>query len=87
MRINNIQIKEKISLLYKNEETFFNMVDQLPTDGPEWLCNVIKIAGNTFDNEEELLTEDVELWWQNLLDCVHELIGNPAFKDVMEYAL
>jgi hypothetical protein len=62
------------------------MVDRLPTDGPEWSCDVIKIAGDTFDDEGELLTEDVELWRRNPLDCVRELIGNPAFKDVMEYA-
>jgi hypothetical protein len=62
------------------------MVDRLPTDGPEWFCDIITIAGDKFNDEGEVLTEDVELWRRNPVDCVRELIGNPAFKEVMVYA-
>jgi hypothetical protein len=62
------------------------MVDRLPTDGPEWFCDIITIAGDKFNDEGEVLTEDVELWRRNPVDCVRELIGNPAFKEVMAYA-
>jgi hypothetical protein len=62
------------------------MVDRLPTNGPEWFCDVITIAGDAFSDEGELLTEEVELWRRNPVDCVAELLGNPAFKDAMEYA-
>jgi hypothetical protein len=65
---------------------FLGMIDRLPTDGPEWTCDVITIAGDTFNDQGELLTEDVELWRRNPVDCVRELIGNPTFKDAMEYA-
>lgn len=29
---------------------------------------------------------DLELWQRNPLDCIKELIGNPAFKACMRYA-
>jgi hypothetical protein len=61
------------------------MIDQLPTNRPEWSCDIITITGNALNNEGELLTKDVELWRQNSIDCVCKLIGNPAFKDAMQF--
>ncbi|KAG2367230.1 hypothetical protein BDR07DRAFT_1479353 [Suillus spraguei] len=31
-------------------------------------------------------TTKLELWWCDPVECVQELIGNPAFKDVMAFA-
>lgn len=31
-------------------------------------------------------TEVVELWRRDPVDCIRELIGNPAFRDSMRYA-
>jgi Plavaka transposase len=30
--------------------------------------------------------ESLELWRRNPVDCIKELFGNPAFKNVMRYA-
>lgn len=30
--------------------------------------------------------EEVELWKRNPVDCVKELMGNPAFREYMSYA-
>jgi hypothetical protein len=38
-----------------------------------------------FNQQGELLTEDVELWRRNPVDCICKLIGNPAFKDIIAY--
>jgi len=32
------------------------------------------------------MTEDLELWIRDPVECIKELIGNPAFRDVMKYA-
>lgn len=32
------------------------------------------------------MTEEVELWRRNPIECVEELIGNPAFKDLLAYS-
>ncbi|KAJ7106620.1 hypothetical protein C8R44DRAFT_834329 [Mycena epipterygia] len=31
-------------------------------------------------------SERLDLWWRDPVECVAELIGNPAFKDAMRYA-
>jgi hypothetical protein len=64
---------------------FFKMVDRLPTNGPEWLCDIITITGDALNDEGELLTEDVKLWRRDPVECIRELIGNPAFKDAMQF--
>lgn len=37
-------------------------------------------TGNTMKREF------LELWWRDPVECVQELIGNPAFCNVMKYA-
>ncbi|KAM5544152.1 hypothetical protein V8D89_002201 [Ganoderma adspersum] len=37
------------------------------------------------DESGELRTEDIELWCCNLVECIHELIGNPVFKAFLKY--
>lgn len=32
-----------------------------------------------------LMTEDLELWKRDPVECIKELMGNPAFKDQMAY--
>ena len=32
-----------------------------------------------------MLEEDLELWRRDPVECVKELIGNPAFKEFMSY--
>ena len=31
------------------------------------------------------MSEDLELWMQDPVECVKELIGNPAFKRLMSF--
>ncbi|TCD59805.1 hypothetical protein EIP91_011412 [Steccherinum ochraceum] len=65
--------------------SFFKQVDSLPTAAP-WLCDEIAITGDLRGENGELLTETVELWRRDPVECIRELIGNPAFRDVMKYA-
>jgi hypothetical protein len=71
---------------YPSKDILFKKLDSLPTTGPEWFCDIITIAGDTFNGKGELLTEDVELWRRDPVECVCKLIGNPTFKDVMAFA-
>ncbi|CDO74593.1 hypothetical protein BN946_scf184807.g1 [Trametes cinnabarina] len=70
---------------YKNKKGFFKVIDKLPS-GAEWFCDVINVQGDLSGLNGEPLTEEVELWRRNPVDCVRELIGNPAFKSRMAYA-
>ena len=46
---------------------------------------MVTAAGNKPSPDGGMMTEEVELWRRNPVDCVKELMGNPAFRDAMSY--
>ncbi|CDO77502.1 hypothetical protein BN946_scf184912.g1 [Trametes cinnabarina] len=70
---------------FKNKKAFFKKVDALPV-GPRWICDVLTVQGDQVGPNGQPLTEELELWHRDPVECVRELIGNPAFKDYMAYA-
>ena len=46
---------------------------------------MIKITGDLRDEDGELLTEEHELWVRDPVECIRELMGNPAFRDYLAY--
>ncbi|KAF8546324.1 hypothetical protein OG21DRAFT_1479689 [Imleria badia] len=64
---------------YQSKYTFMKLIDQLPT-GPEWKCKLVQVRATNDDSIEEL-----ELWLRDLVACVRELIGNPAFHGEIAY--
>jgi len=46
---------------------------------------MIKITGDLRDKDGELLTEEHELWVRDPVECIRELMGNPAFRDYLAY--
>ena len=45
----------------------------------------MKVAGDVCDENGELAVEELELWRRDPIDCIQELIGNPAFKNLLSY--
>ncbi|KAG1878582.1 hypothetical protein C8R48DRAFT_752658 [Suillus tomentosus] len=72
-------------LSFHNNRSFLQRVDKLPR-GPGWTCKKVTVRGNCEDDKGEMLQEDVELWSRDPVECVKELIGNPAFKEHMAYS-
>ncbi|KAF8870609.1 hypothetical protein BD779DRAFT_1614047 [Infundibulicybe gibba] len=75
---------------FSNKREFLERVDQLPV-GVRWNCVDLEITGDEPDLEKDSTgttkrVEKAELWYRNPLECVEELIGNPAFQDVMKYS-
>ena len=67
---------------------FLKLVDKLPT-GPEWSCRLVQVHGDggpIEDDPPEGDSEELELWMQDPVTCIQELIGNPAFNRSMAYA-
>ncbi|KAH9974860.1 hypothetical protein BJV74DRAFT_879658 [Russula compacta] len=62
---------------YSSNYKFLKIIDSLPT-GPEWTCKMIKVTG-------DLETELLELWFQDPVECIKELIGNPLFQEHISY--
>ena len=46
---------------------------------------MVDVEGDIMGADGKLLTEEVELWLHNLLDCIHELMVNLNFADVISY--
>ena len=49
------------------------------------MCDIVNVVGDLEGPEGDRMGEDLELWRRNPLECIKELIGNPAFKDKMVY--
>jgi hypothetical protein len=43
------------------------------------------MVGNRLSGDGGMMSEKVELWRQDPVECVRELVGNPAFQEVMSY--
>ena len=62
-------------------------VDNLPTFGPNWVCDIVTAHGNRTNDDNELMApEELELWRRDPIDCVRELLGNPALRDELKFA-
>ncbi|KAJ7174921.1 Zn-finger domain-containing protein [Mycena filopes] len=80
-----LPITKRANLSFHNNRSFLLKVDQLPT-GPDWTCKIVTAAGNQLDENDQLMSEDLELWMRNPVECIKELMSNPAFREHMAYA-
>ncbi|KAL1751665.1 hypothetical protein FB107DRAFT_221536 [Schizophyllum commune] len=70
---------------FKNKRKFLMYIDALPC-GPEWTCDEKVVRGNKMGADGVFLEEVLELWRRDPVDCIRELIGNPAFKGKTVYS-
>ncbi|KAF7319649.1 hypothetical protein HMN09_00305400 [Mycena chlorophos] len=73
------------SLRITSAYTFYQKIDALPS-GPQWSCDLIKLTGDKVGEDGQLMVEEVEFWHRDALECLEDIMGNPAFKDHMRYA-
>ena len=52
----------------------------------DWIYDQITVTGDRVGEDGDVVTEVLDLWRRNPVDCVRELIGNPTFREVMGYA-
>ena len=74
----------KSGLSFDNVCSFLKQVDSLYT-GPAWICETIDVKGDIEGEDGALKRETVELWQRDPVECVEELIGNPALRNSMAY--
>ncbi len=51
-----------------------------------WKLQTMKLTGDKKDADGKPLMEDLELWWHDPVEVIKDLMGNPAFCEVMKYA-
>ncbi|KAI0369263.1 hypothetical protein BV20DRAFT_997121 [Pilatotrama ljubarskyi] len=64
---------------------FLKAVDKL-LEGTTWQCERFEAVGNEVDEDGQPRIETLELWRRDPVECIRELLGNPAFCEVMRYA-
>ncbi|KAF7372729.1 hypothetical protein MSAN_00478200 [Mycena sanguinolenta] len=62
---------------FHNNRELLQHIDALP-DGPRWACYPFELVGDEVDTEGNK-KEIVEMWCRDPVECVRELVGNPAF--------
>ena len=45
----------------------------------------MKVDGDRLGDGGEGMSEDLELWMRDPVECMKELIGNPGFKESMSF--
>jgi hypothetical protein len=60
------------------------LADSLPFTS-KWKYEIIKVKGDVIGWDGKPDTESVELWFRDPIECVQDLIGNPAFRDHISY--
>lgn len=84
--ISNHRIKaNQMKPSFKNKRAFYKCIDTLPC-GPGWTCEVFEIEGDEKDKQNWLRKEVLHLWKRNPVECIEELLGNPAFCEHMRFA-
>ncbi|KAI9450809.1 hypothetical protein F5148DRAFT_1277776 [Russula earlei] len=73
-------------LAYKSAYSFFKKIDSLWA-GSLWHIETFSFTGDLLDANGELTQDHFELWYQNSLQCVEELISNPMFEKYIFYVL
>ncbi|KAF8868642.1 hypothetical protein BD779DRAFT_1614940 [Infundibulicybe gibba] len=77
-------MRDRMNLSFHNNRSFLKRVDTLPT-GPNWECEIVTAPGDQCGEDGEIVGEDMELWYRDPVECIKELLSNPAFKDSISY--
>ncbi|KAJ6559359.1 hypothetical protein DFH09DRAFT_921717 [Mycena vulgaris] len=78
-------VTDRVQPSFDKKRTFLQTIDSLPI-GAKWNIEHVPLVGDVLDDNGKFCTETAELWFRDPVECVKELIGNPAFKAVMDYA-
>ncbi|KAJ7447660.1 hypothetical protein FB451DRAFT_1535820, partial [Mycena latifolia] len=70
---------------YKTKSQLLQAVDDLP-GGVGWKLEKVVLKGDLKDDDNKDIVETLELWYRDPVGCIRELMGNPVFRDVMQYA-
>ncbi|KAL0581893.1 hypothetical protein V5O48_000122 [Marasmius crinis-equi] len=77
-------IQNRLQLSFENKKEYLEKIDSLPR-GTEWKLHKITLEGDLKSDDGSPLTEDVELWYRDPIECIRELMGNPMFREATRY--
>ncbi|KDQ14715.1 hypothetical protein BOTBODRAFT_81307, partial [Botryobasidium botryosum FD-172 SS1] len=77
--------RKRVRPSFKNATTFFEKIDQLP-HGPNFQQHSIDVIGDLTGDDGRPLRQELDIWARNPIECIEEILGNPAFKKHSAYA-
>jgi len=60
-------VKTNVNPSFNNARKLYQHIDKLPS-GPGWTYEILEIKGDVVDEDDNLMTEEVELWRRDPLD-------------------
>lgn len=81
--LTNVQLRAAAPSFHDNR-ALLKKIDSIPT-GPPWEHVVLSVEGKSVDNDGTTVTETAELWKRDPVECVRDLLSNPAFKNQCQY--
>ncbi|KZP10902.1 hypothetical protein FIBSPDRAFT_757434 [Athelia psychrophila] len=76
--------KNRTKTSYESNYLLNKKVDAIPA-GPGWTCEIVKMQGDHTELSNIPMVEELELWRRDPVEVIHDLIGNPAFRESMAY--
>ena len=61
------------------------MLDKLPRT-QKWVLDEVNVEGDIVGEDGKVMGEKLEVWRRDPVECIRELIGNPAYREAMAYA-
>ncbi|KAJ7438105.1 hypothetical protein B0H11DRAFT_1884753 [Mycena galericulata] len=74
------KVREGINPSFHNNRAFLQRIDALP-HGPQWYCHPFELTSDELDADKVPKTDVVEMWYRDPLECIKELLSNPAFTN------
>ncbi|KDQ62841.1 hypothetical protein JAAARDRAFT_104347, partial [Jaapia argillacea MUCL 33604] len=83
-----LSVQNSLNLSFRRSLTnsFFKKIDTIPTQAALWHCDVVTVAGDRFGEDAKLITEELELWRRDPVECIEELLNNPSFAGHVAFA-
>ncbi|KAH9939740.1 uncharacterized protein BXZ73DRAFT_43384 [Epithele typhae] len=69
----------------KDNRSFLKAIDTLPGPKASWYMHEIGVTGTLTDENNQPITEALDLWGRNPVHLIEDLIGNPEFDGEMAY--
>ncbi|KAG6839614.1 hypothetical protein C0991_000890 [Blastosporella zonata] len=83
--IKNVGHNQTDQFLQLPIDKFLDAIDSLP-GGVSWNLERIMLTGDLMDENGKALTDELELWYRDPVECVQELISNPVFREIIKFA-
>ncbi|KAF7293104.1 hypothetical protein MIND_01209800 [Mycena indigotica] len=78
-------IKNGAKPSYTSAYTLFQKIDSLP-NGPGFVAEFLTITGDLMGDDGKPMTEELEFWHRDALECLEEIMANPAHEKSTHYA-